>query len=194
MEILNTLEAVRTYFRLHCLTRRRHGLPPQPFGFFKRIHQHLISRGNGFVVLAHWQGRPIAGAILLHFGRHAIYKFAASNLAYQHLRGNDLVLWAAIQELSGRFDVLDCGRTSLFHSGLRRFKLGFGTHEFTTDYHCYDFVAGSFVMTSDWASGIHNRLFELMPIPLLRVVGNLLYRNMSFGITLDSLRHCVLES
>lgn len=45
-------QAMVEYYRLHCLTRRKHGLPPQPYRFFKKIHEHLIAKGQGFVALA----------------------------------------------------------------------------------------------------------------------------------------------
>jgi len=32
------------YYRLHCLTRKRHGLPPQPTGFFQKIQEHIIAK------------------------------------------------------------------------------------------------------------------------------------------------------
>ena len=52
VEIRDDLSALREYYRLHGLTRRKHGLPPQPWRFFQRIHEHLLARGKGFVALA----------------------------------------------------------------------------------------------------------------------------------------------
>src|SRR5262249_25666816 len=37
IEFGQTHESVRTYYRLHCLTRARHGVPPQPVRFFDNI-------------------------------------------------------------------------------------------------------------------------------------------------------------
>src|SRR5262249_31776098 len=36
--------AMAEYYRLHCLTRKRHGVPPQPAYFFKKIQDHLIAQ------------------------------------------------------------------------------------------------------------------------------------------------------
>ncbi len=36
--------AMRDFYRLHTRTRRRHGLPPQPFSFFANIHSEVITR------------------------------------------------------------------------------------------------------------------------------------------------------
>jgi hypothetical protein len=52
VEFRSDLESVQEFYELHERTRRRHGLPPQPFQFFEKIHQHLLARGMGFVALA----------------------------------------------------------------------------------------------------------------------------------------------
>ncbi len=48
------------YFDLHCQTRRRHGLPPQPFSFFKNIQEKMLQMGQGEVGLVRLDGKPIA--------------------------------------------------------------------------------------------------------------------------------------
>ena len=58
------------YFRLQCQTRQHHGLPPQPWSFFEKVHEHIIAPQKGFVVLANYQGHAIAGAVyFLHRDR-----------------------------------------------------------------------------------------------------------------------------
>lgn len=42
--ISNSLPSVKQFYGLHCNTRKRHKLPPQPFYFFKNIHKHIISK------------------------------------------------------------------------------------------------------------------------------------------------------
>ena len=37
---------------LNQITRREHGLPPQPYRFFEEVHRHVISKGHGFVAMA----------------------------------------------------------------------------------------------------------------------------------------------
>jgi hypothetical protein len=77
--IHNTLSDVKDFFALHCGTRRRHGLPPQPFSFFQSIYKHILCAGLGFIVLARYKDTPVAAAMFFHSGRAAIYKFGASN-------------------------------------------------------------------------------------------------------------------
>ena len=71
----NSLESVRVFYRLHCATRKYHGIPPQPFYFFEKMYEHIISQKKGFIVLAKYQKKPIAGAVFFSFGEKGIYKF-----------------------------------------------------------------------------------------------------------------------
>jgi len=63
VEILQGLEAVRIFHSLQCLTRKKHGLPPQPFKFFVNIHRHILSENRGMVAVASHRGKKIAAAV-----------------------------------------------------------------------------------------------------------------------------------
>lgn len=180
IEIKNDLAAVRSYYALHCQTRRWHGVPPQPFRFFASIHRHLIERGLGWVIQARWQGRIVASAVFLQFGRRAVYKFGASDRNFQPLRPNNLLMWEAIKWHSAHgFASLHFGRTSLANDGLRRFKLGFGPREERLECFRYDFRKCGFVTTRDRAEGAMNTVFRRLPLPLLRALGAALYPHLS---------------
>jgi hypothetical protein len=179
IEVSTSLEAIETFYQLHCRTRRRHGLPPQPFSFFRNIHRHILGRGQGFLSLARHAGRPIAASVFFHFGTKALYKFGASDERFQQLRCNNLVMWEAIKRLANQgFEELTFGRTSPGEGGLRRFKLGWGAEEYPIAYRRYDFSKQQFVSTKDRAHGWHNHLFRAMPLPILRFAGARLYRHL----------------
>jgi hypothetical protein len=172
------LSALRTFYALMCQTRQRHGLPAQPFGFFANIHQHILSRNQGQIVLACLGSTPVAGAVFFHFGQSAIYKFGASDERLQHLRANNLVMWEAIKWHAQRgFASLDFGRTSLPNAGLRKFKLSWGTVERTIEYVRWDLRTNSFVTVKDEAAGWYNRIFRLLPVSVSRLVGAVLYKH-----------------
>jgi GNAT acetyltransferase-like protein len=180
VEFCTNLESVRTFYALHCQTRRRHGLPPQPFAFFENIARHVLSKGHGFAAIARLEQRPVAAAIFFHQGRGTIYKFGASDYAFQHLRPNNLLMWEAIKRYAASgYEQMHMGRTSIANEGLRRFKLGFGAREEKISYYKYDFVMRAFVTGVDRAEGWFNRLFRLLPPPLLRLAGELLYPQLS---------------
>ena len=169
-----------SYYSMHCKTRKKHGLPPQSPAFFRNIFEHVLSKGLGCIVVASHQNRPIAAAIFFHFDDKAIYKFGASDEAFQHLRGNNLVMWEAIKWYASKgYGSLHFGRTSIANEGLRRYKLGFGTAEYKIDYFKYDYRKEAFVSERDKVFGWFNGVFRLMPIPVSRIVGRLLYRHLS---------------
>lgn len=176
VEVSDTLDALEEFYGLLCLTRKKHGIPPQPFEFFRNIHRHVILKGLGIVVLAHYEGREIAGAVYFNLGGKVIYKFGASDDAWQHLRGNNLVMWEAIKWHARKgFKNLHLGRTSLGNEGLRRFKLGWGAREERVEYVKYDLKRGRFLKEKDESSGWHNKVFNAMPIWMSKLVGKALY-------------------
>ena len=50
-DIHNTSESLEAYYHLHCLTRKRQGVPPQPFRFFENIFKYIISNQNGNIFI-----------------------------------------------------------------------------------------------------------------------------------------------
>jgi hypothetical protein len=179
-ELANSIESVRAYYRLHCLTRRTHGLPPQPFEFFRNIHRHLIGKGTGFIALAMHQGQPIAGAVFLHYRSKVHYKFGASDSRFDSLRGNNFVMWRAIQHcIARRFGSLDFGRTSLSNEGLRRYKLLWGTSEDLLHYGRWSPRANRSIVGTDRSSGLQHYFFRACPLPFSRFLGKLLYRHIA---------------
>ena len=180
IELGNSLEAMRTFYSLHSLTRRRHGLPPPGFRFFKNIAQHVLDPGHGFIVTARMGNRPVAAAVYFHQGRQAIFKFGASDYAFQHLRPNNLVMWEAIKRYAADgFASLHLGRTSLANQGLRRYKLGFGAREERIEHCRYDFRKGTFTAESHPVRETFSRVFRCLPLPMLRLAGTMLYPHLS---------------
>ena len=180
LEFSQSLEAMQAFYQLLCLTRRRHGVPPQPFPFFAQIQRQVMAANQGWIVLARQGKSPVAGAVFFHFGGQAIYKFGASDETRQQLRANNLVMWQAIKRYAQEDMVsLDFGRTSLANDGLRKFKLGWGAQEDRIDYLRYDLQADVFVTSRDESTGWHNRVFQALPLPLSRLAGALLYRHIA---------------
>lgn len=170
-------EAVGEFYRLNCMTRKLHGLPPQPYIFFKKVLEHVISQGLGFVVLASYKGVNVAGAVYFHFGERAIYKYGASDRSYQHLRANNLVMWEAIKWCSGSgFKSFCLGRTAADHKGLIQFKNGWATEESPLEYYRYG-VSKKAPAGEGPVSSKVQRVLKKTPIPLSRMIGSALYRH-----------------
>ena len=174
------LSSVRDFYRLNSLTRREHGLPPQPWAFFRNLHDHVLAHGQGRVVLARLRGTPIAGAVFLHSGRQALYKYGASDRRFQTFRPNNLVMWHAIGNYAREgAETLSLGRTRRENEGLRRFKLGCGAEESELHYLKYSLEQNKFVTDRDHVAGWHNAVFRHLPLPCLSLIGRLLYKHMA---------------
>jgi lipid II:glycine glycyltransferase (peptidoglycan interpeptide bridge formation enzyme) len=180
IEFSRSAEAMQTFFTLHCGTRRRHGVPPQPLRFFQNIVRYVLGEDRGFVATAYLDNRPVASAVFFHQQKDSIYKFGASDYAFQHLRPNNLVMWEAIKRLAeAGCTHLHLGRTSMGNEGLRRFKLGFGAREEQINYFKYDFRTCSVVAEKDKAEGWFNPFFRHLPLCLSRLAGRVLYPHLS---------------
>ena len=98
----------------------------------------------------------------------------------QHLRMNDLVLWKAIEwSVENGYKMLDFGRTDIENTGLRRFKAGWGSEEYPIRYYKYDVKHKVFVKNR-WGrlDAIVTPAFGMMPIPVSRMIGTMLYRHL----------------
>ena len=179
VQISQSQEAILDFYRIHTRTRRRHGLPPQPISFFTNIYDLIIKPGLGFVVLASKGSRTVAAAVFFHMGKKAVYKFGASDERHQDLRGNNLVMWKAIEFLAQNgFEALHLGRTSLENEGLRRFKRGWGTVEETIEYFRFDTRANDWITARDNVSGFHNAVFARLPLLVNRLMGAMIYPHL----------------
>ena len=179
VQIGQSREAILEFYRLHVRTRRRQGLPPQPASFFLKIHDEIIKPGLGFVVFASKGSRSVAAAVFFHRGKKAVYKFGASDERHQDLRGNNLVMWNAIQFLAQNgIEALHLGRTSRENQGLRRFKLAWGTQEEMLEYFRFDTASSKGIKARDNVSGFHNVLFARLPLALNRLMGAMIYPHL----------------
>lgn len=124
------IEEVRAFYRLHCLVRRKHGVPVQPWNFFKLLTQRLLEQGLGFVLLAYQENRCISAGLFLHWQNTLTYKYSATETASLNLRPNHLVTWSAMKwGCENGFTTFDFGRADLEDEGLRAYKCRWGAAE-----------------------------------------------------------------
>jgi hypothetical protein len=164
--------AVQEYYRLHCLTRKKHGVPPQPFKFFEQIYLNIIEPGLGFVALGKLAGRVLAGAIFFIYEGKALYKFGASDPSADHFRPSNQVMWSAISFLVEQGSERLCfGRTSLHQEGLRKYKLGWGAKEKEIRYLQIKIKSKGYDVAPIEQGRDSNPLFSRLPLPVLKQIG-----------------------
>jgi CelD/BcsL family acetyltransferase involved in cellulose biosynthesis len=114
-------EQLTAFFRLLRMTRRRHGLPPQPMAWFQNLRDSMGDRLALHV--ARHQGRPIAALLTLSFRNTVVYKYGGSDAAHHNLGGMPFLFWHVIQEAHAQGCAeLDLGRSDLDQPGLITFK------------------------------------------------------------------------
>lgn len=179
ISISRTSDSLHEFYRLNTQTRRDHGLPPQPYSFFKCLHKNVLMNDLGFVVLAHFNNKVIAANVYFYYADQLIYKYGASDKTFQHLRANNLTMWEAIKwGCDNGCNSLCFGRTELENEGLRQFKNGWGTRETRINYYRYDLQKKAFITKGQTINPVYNKIFSKTPIPVLKIIGSLLYRHM----------------
>ncbi|HKI77818.1 MAG TPA: peptidoglycan bridge formation glycyltransferase FemA/FemB family protein [Ignavibacteriaceae bacterium] len=176
----HSLEAVNQFYKLNSITRQRHGLPPQPYSFFKNLYTIIIKNNSGTIFLAEKDNEILAGAVYLHIGKKALYKFGASNMNYQKLRANNLVMWEAIKWYnSNGYSEFSFGKTEPDNEGLRRFKNGWSVRELESHTYRFGIPENKFLKFSTQTSGFHNKIFNNLPLPVLEMFGSFAYRHFA---------------
>ena len=166
--------AHRSFWRLHCATRRKLGVPVPPRAFFDAIWRLMIERNCGYVLSAYLDSRPVASAVFLEHGLTVVYKFSASEPDLIRLGGPSAVLWEGIRTASEKGQArMDLGRTELGHEGLRFFKLGWGSDETMLTYTYFGKGAPTESRGSEGAVG---RIIQRSPTIVARTIGRVAYR------------------
>jgi hypothetical protein len=178
----NTLKGIKEFYRLNILTRKKHGVPPQPFKFFKNILDLLILKKMGSILLATYEGKYIAAGIFLNFKDTVYYKYNASDPAYlSKTTPNHLLTWHAIEHacLNG-YRFLDFGRTSPDNKGLIRYKEMWGAYPMDLPYYYYPKVMG--VTSKEEISLSYyffTSLWKFLPNSIVEKFGPIFYRHIS---------------
>lgn len=126
----NTPQDVATFFRLHTLTRRRHGVPVQPRRFFDLLQDHLLEDGKGLVAIATLDGEVHAASLYLQHNGTLVSKYHASDPSLPSIGAGHLIEWEMmVAACNEGFHTLDVGRTDVDAEGLRLYKSGWGLVE-----------------------------------------------------------------
>ena len=169
------------FYRLNIATRKKLGVLPQPRAFFKALFQHVISQNLGFIGLAEWQGKIIAGVVFLNHQDTIYYKFNASDENHLQKRPNHLIIWEAIRyACANGYKYLDFGRCALEEEGLRTFKRRWGATEINAPYYYYPEVKGFATVPENSLRYQAMKAFSrIMPKFVFKMAGSLLYKHLA---------------
>jgi len=181
IEIGKSWRDLEQFYRLQVMTRKRHGLPPQPLKFFKSLYENIISNDLGIIASAHYHQKIIASSVYFNFNHKALFKYGASDEHFHQLRPNNLIMWEAINwHRQHDCQLLNLGRTESNNPGLLNYKRQWGPKEFGLKYHRFDLKSSSYISNNKkhlvtlWPA----RLTRLLPDSLFKFMGKLLYKHM----------------
>jgi CelD/BcsL family acetyltransferase involved in cellulose biosynthesis len=117
---------LQEFYRLLLITRRRHHLLPQPYGWFRNLAANLGP--NLEIRLARKDNAAIAATLSIRHNRTVVYKYGCSDERFHSLGAMPYLLWKTIEESrDAGANRLDFGRTDMENRGLTAFKDHFGT-------------------------------------------------------------------
>ena len=164
-----------SFYPLLRMTRRRHGLPPQPLLWFRNLLANLDDRVS--IHLASKDGRPIAGMMTLSFKKTTYYKYGGSDAAQHRLGGMPFLFWRVIKDARRRgFEVLDLGRSDVDQAGLIAFKDHLGATQSTLTY--YRYPGQPDTTRSEWITRAARGTFSHLPDVALDLAGKLIYKRL----------------
>lgn len=170
---------IKVFYDLFVQTRLRHGVPPQPYSFFKNLWKHLWP-SNMELYLAYKSGKVVGGLINLTFGETTSTAYIGSDFAYRSDRVHQVLFWKSMENgcLNGfkRFDFLRTPKTS---ESQRYFKKRWNAYEVDLDYYYYPKVKGTAATLEETAKyRIMQKVVSRMPKSVGIWLGNLLYRHL----------------
>ncbi|MBI9097309.1 MAG: GNAT family N-acetyltransferase [Spirochaetaceae bacterium] len=172
-------EDMKVFYRLHVMTRKKHGLPPQPFLFFRNIRSNLLVENCFSGLIAFDEGRPAAAIILAEYKDTLYYLYGGSDPHLLTKRPNHLLLWTAIKTAHYKgLKKFDFGRTSPENKGLLDFKRRWGTEE--NDIIHYQYTKNpkkqSLITRKIRTNQFTFKILRRLPAFVLRAFGFIIYR------------------
>jgi hypothetical protein len=169
-------QLLKKFYDLLLLTRRRHGLPPQPLAWFRNALSCLGDRV--LIRVASKNGQAVASIITLQYKDVLVYKYGCSDSLFNNLGGNSLLFWRAIQDAK-KDGILkfDLGRSETDNRGLISFKENWGAVSTPLSYYRLP-ARQPFHLLSGWRSRVAKGVFSVMPDTLFAATGKLLYRHI----------------
>jgi CelD/BcsL family acetyltransferase involved in cellulose biosynthesis len=178
----NSLSGMKEFYRLNMLTRKKHGVPSQPYKLFESILRNFVSAGAMKILLAYYGDVVVAGGVFFSFKDTIYYKYSASDPKYIiSVTPNHLLTWTAIENAcveGKRF--FDFGRTSSDNIGLMRYKEMWGAMPSDLPYLYFPHKKGPVYTTE--SSFIYKTLTGLwrhMPASVAEILGPRIYKYMA---------------
>jgi hypothetical protein len=168
------------FYKLFTSSRRRHGLPPQPYSFFRNMWRILQPMGLLELHLVEYGSEVIAGAVILKYKDRYYGEYIAVNYDYKKLNANHKLIWEIIRSAHDNgAKLFDLGRSSTYNPSLIKFKDRWGADKHPL-YYYYSPGTRSIDTHGNLEFGrrILNFANQHLPQKLLQLEGRFLYSHI----------------
>lgn len=167
---------LKDFYGLMVLTRKRLGIPPQPYSWFSNLMNCMDDALE--IRVAYWSGRPIAAVLTVRFRNTVCYKYACSDAQYHKLAAMPALLWDIIKNSKDAgMEEVELGRSSSSDKGLINFKTHW-TKKFSQLVY-WRYPKPRHITSDDsWTMKVMKPVFGYMPKRMLPIAGRLLYRHI----------------
>ncbi len=174
-KIADKKDALNIFYKLETSVRKKHGLPPQPYSFFRNMWSILKPKNLLFVPVVEFEDKIIAAAIVLKFKDIYYFEYSASDHNHLKLSPNQMLIWEIIKiASSNQIKHLDFGRSSLQNPSLIKFKERWGAKKHQLSYYYYPKMK-----CINTETGIGRNIIEScnrhIPDSLLQLEGKIIY-------------------
>ena len=173
------LNDLKQFYAFFSSLRLKHGVPPQPYSFFRNLWLHLWPQNLHLHVAVH-RGKPVAGLITLGFGSTLCAAYIGSAAAYRSYRVHQILFWKAIEMgcLRG-YKAFDFLRTPKASKELRYFKERWNAFEVDLNYLYYPEVRGTASTVEESAKyRLMTSALKRSPNFIGKAMGRVLYKHL----------------
>jgi hypothetical protein len=166
-------ELLKDFYDLFVITRRRQGVPPTPYEWFRNVVHELDEALE--IRVAYKDESPIAAIVTLRFKEVVCYKYGCSDARFHRFGATPWLFWRAIAaaKRSGAND-FDMGRTQQDNLGLLAFKNHWVPHPKRLVYWQYPYTS-TLESAASWRLKLAKRAFSFAPDRLRTIVGKWIY-------------------
>jgi CelD/BcsL family acetyltransferase involved in cellulose biosynthesis len=164
-------ELLADFYSLHTMTRRRQGVPLQPFRWFQHLADCLSDRMT--IYMARHSGQPAATILTARHKQTLVFKYGCMNTEYKRYGGTPHLFWRAIEEAKQQgLSVFDLGRSDVNNAGLVAFKNHLGATQKTLKYYRYPHASAP-----NWFARAASAAYSMTPKPIQGGLSAHLYKH-----------------
>lgn len=169
------------FYHLYVKTRKRLGLPPQPYLFFKSLWEKFLFPQHISLLVAKHKKQLVAGMIMFKFNNRFSCEYLASSVTFKNINIDYLIYWEAIKIAhSEGYKLFDFGRTGINNTGLMSFKNLWGTTVVNLPQFFYPkkLYSGLNYREESMPYKIIRRINKNVPDSVFQFMGKFLYRHL----------------